>query len=62
MLFVLLVVLLLIPGLQVMVIRFVNPPRTLPMLLEEGGPSFRASRILRSAIIGSILVRCQRYS
>ncbi len=32
--------LLLIPVLQVAVVRFVNPPRTLPMLLEEGGQMF----------------------
>ncbi len=30
----------LIPALQVAVVRFVNPPRTLPMLLEEGGEMF----------------------
>lgn len=32
--------LLLIPGLEVAAVRFVNPPRTLPMLLEEGGQLF----------------------
>ncbi|MEP6955251.1 MAG: transglycosylase domain-containing protein, partial [Chthoniobacterales bacterium] len=32
--------LLFIPALQVAVVRFVNPPRTLPMLLEEGGQIF----------------------
>ncbi len=32
--------LLLIPAVQVAVVRFVNPPRTLPMLLEEGGQMF----------------------
>jgi monofunctional biosynthetic peptidoglycan transglycosylase len=31
---------LLLPALQVAVVRFVNPPRTLPMLLEEGGQMF----------------------
>lgn len=36
----LLAVLFLIPALQVAVVRFVNPPRTLPMLLEEGGQMF----------------------
>ena len=35
-----LVILLLIPPLQVAVIRFVNPPRTLPMLLEQAGTVF----------------------
>ncbi len=30
----------LIPALQVAVVRFVNPPRTLPMLLEQGGQMF----------------------
>ena len=33
-------VLLLIPAVQVAVVRFVNPPRTLPMLLEQGGALF----------------------
>ncbi len=32
--------LLLIPALEVAVVRFLNPPRTLPMLLEEGGQIF----------------------
>ncbi len=36
----LLAALFLIPALQVAVVRFVNPPRTLPMLLEEGGQMF----------------------
>ena len=36
----LLIVLLLTPGLQVALIRFINPPRTLPMLLEQGGTVF----------------------
>ncbi len=36
----LLAALLLIPALQVAVVRFVNPPRTLPMLLEQGGQMF----------------------
>ena len=36
----LLLVLLLIPGLEVAVVRFVNPPRTMPMLLEQGGSAF----------------------
>ena len=34
---VLLVVLLLIPAIQVAVVRFVNPPRTLPMWIEQAG-------------------------
>ena len=32
--------LLLFPGLEVAAVRFVNPPRTLPMLLAEGGQLF----------------------
>ena len=39
-LLILLAVLLLIPALQVAMVRFVNPGRTLPMLLEEGGAVF----------------------
>ncbi len=35
-----LVLLLLVPGLQVALVRFVNPPRTLPMLLEQGDGLF----------------------
>src|SRR6476620_10934689 len=35
-----LVVLLLIPAMQVAMVRFVNPPRTLPMLVEQGGVTF----------------------
>jgi monofunctional biosynthetic peptidoglycan transglycosylase len=38
----------LIPALQVAVVRFVNPPRTLPMLLEQGGQLF--SRRPRAAL------------
>ena len=37
---VLLAVLLLIPALQVAAVRFINPPWTLPMLLDEGGAIF----------------------
>lgn len=37
---ILLVTLLLIPALQVALVRFVNPPRTLPMLIEQGGTIF----------------------
>jgi monofunctional biosynthetic peptidoglycan transglycosylase len=37
---ILLVVLLLIPAIQVAVVRFVNPPRTLPMLLEQDAATF----------------------
>ena len=37
---ILLVVLLLIPAMQVAVVRFVNPPLTLPMLIEQGGAMF----------------------
>ncbi len=36
----LLVALLLIPALQVAMVRFVNPPRTLPMLIEQVGATF----------------------
>src|SRR4030095_13516225 len=36
----LLVVLLLIPAMQVAVVRFINPPWTLPMLIEQGGAMF----------------------
>src|SRR6476619_8185228 len=38
-----LVVLLLIPAMQVSVVRFVNPPRTLPMLIEQGGALFSSA-------------------
>src|SRR6266480_3848667 len=37
---VLLVVLLLIPAMQVAAVRFINPPLTLPMLIEQGGATF----------------------
>jgi monofunctional biosynthetic peptidoglycan transglycosylase len=36
----LLVVLLLLPAVQVTAVRFINPPRTLPMLLEQFGAAF----------------------
>src|SRR6184192_848131 len=36
----LLVVLLLIPAMQVAVVRFVNPPWTLPMLIDQVGATF----------------------
>lgn len=39
-LLILIALLLLIPGLQVALVRFINPPRTLPMLLEQGGSVF----------------------
>jgi monofunctional glycosyltransferase len=35
-----LAVLLLIPAIQVAVVRFINPSRTLPMLIEQGGATF----------------------
>ena len=35
-----LVVLLLIPAMQVAMVRFINPPLTLPMLIEQGGAMF----------------------
>src|SRR5438552_7566428 len=34
------VALLLIPAMQVAVVRFINAPRTLPMLIEQGGLMF----------------------
>jgi hypothetical protein len=34
---ILLVVLLLIPAMQVVAVRFINPPTTLPMLLDHAG-------------------------
>src|SRR5207249_7951612 len=37
---VLLVVLLLIPAMQVATVRFINPPLTLPMLIEQVGATF----------------------
>ena len=37
---VLLVALLLIPAMQVAVVRFVNPPLTLPMLIDQGSAMF----------------------
>ena len=37
---VLLVVLLLIPAMQVAVVRFINPPLTLPMLINQSGAMF----------------------
>ena len=37
---ILLVVLLLIPAMQVAVVRFINPPWTLPMLIERGSATF----------------------
>jgi monofunctional biosynthetic peptidoglycan transglycosylase len=46
----LLVVLLLIPAMQVAVVRFINPPLTLPMLIEQG-----------SAMFSSALTRPLRY-
>jgi len=38
-----LLVLLLIPAMQVAVVRFVNPPLTLPMLIEQGGTAFSSA-------------------
>src|SRR5207249_5181036 len=37
---VLLVVLLLIPAMQVAAVRFINPPLTLPMLIDQGSAMF----------------------
>jgi len=39
----LLVVLLLIPAIQVAVVRFINPPWTLPMLIDQGGAMFSSA-------------------
>ena len=36
-------VLLFIPAMQVVVVRFVNPPLTLPMLIEQGGAMFSSA-------------------
>ncbi len=36
----LLVALLLIPAMQVAVVRFINPPLTLPMLIDQGSAMF----------------------
>src|SRR5438094_9591599 len=40
---VLLVVLVLIPAMQVAVVRFINPPLTLPMLIEQGSAMFSSA-------------------
>src|SRR6476619_2486668 len=40
---ILLAVLLLIPAMQVAVVRFVTPPWTLPMLIEQGGAMFSSA-------------------
>jgi Transglycosylase len=39
-----LVVLLLIPAMQVAVVRFVNPPVTLPMLIDQGSAMFSSAQ------------------
>ena len=44
-----LVVLLLIPAMQVAVVRFINPPLTLPMLIDQGGAMF--SRAPKSPLL-----------
>ena len=46
---ILLVVLLLIPAMQVAVVRFVNPPLTLPMLIDQGSAMF--SRAPKSPLL-----------
>src|SRR6476659_8124918 len=46
---ILLVVLLLIPAMQVAMVRFVNPPRTLPMLIEQRGATL--SKAPRSPLL-----------
>ena len=40
---ILLVVLLLIPAVQVAMVRFINPPWTLPMLIDQGGAMFSSA-------------------
>src|SRR5438034_6266812 len=40
---ILLVVLLLIPAMQVAVMRFINPPLTLPMLIDQGSAMFSST-------------------
>jgi monofunctional biosynthetic peptidoglycan transglycosylase len=40
---ILLVVLLVIPAMQVAVVRFINPPLTLPMLIDQGGAMFSSA-------------------
>ena len=40
---ILLVVLLLIPAMQVAVVRFINPPFTLPMLIDQSGAMFSSA-------------------
>ena len=40
---ILIIVLLLIPAMQVAVVRFINPPLTLPMLIEKVGAMFSSS-------------------
>jgi monofunctional biosynthetic peptidoglycan transglycosylase len=40
---ILLVVLLFIPAMQVAVVRFINPPLTLPMLIDHGGAMFSSA-------------------
>src|SRR6266480_7298315 len=39
----LLVVLLFIPAMQVAVVRFINPPLTLPMLIDQGSATFSSA-------------------
>src|SRR5712672_2570831 len=39
----LLVALLLIPAMQVAVVRFINPPLTLPMLIDQGSAMFSSA-------------------
>src|SRR6266480_7514004 len=51
---ILVVVLLLIPAIQVAVVRFINPPLTLPMLIDQGSAMFSSEpkRPLRYGWIG----------
>src|SRR5205823_10678439 len=39
-----LVAFLLVPAMQVAVLRFINPPLTLPMLIEQGGAMFSSAQ------------------
>jgi monofunctional glycosyltransferase len=39
-----LVLMLLIPGMQVAVVRFINPPLTLPMLIDQGSAMFSSAQ------------------
>ena len=59
---ILLVVLLFIPAMQVAVVRFINPPLTLPMLIDQGSAMFSTGQRVHSATAGSISRRFLRCS